>query len=254
MKKQLDAVRIFHTIFKAPAADTQSLITEDRATLRHKLMKEENDEYADACKDNNIVEIADALGDKTYILCGTIIEHGLQHKISRIFDEIQSSNMSKLDQMGNPIFREDGKILKGSNYHKPDIEKILSQPDFSHYEIRHLFEDQLTSMYADNTDSKITDKYIEYVSSYLDLSDEEIANIEKYKNYNITHFNVIENIKGTHAVAYVARVSSPSEDCIADVYFSMEADVEIQAVKFVKSMMTKQCIPKTILEAIKLFS
>ena len=89
-------------------------------------MKEENDEYLDACKEGDLVEIADALGDQLYILCGTILKHGLQHKIEEVFDEIQKSNMSKLDGKGNPIFREDGKILKGENYFKPNIKKILA--------------------------------------------------------------------------------------------------------------------------------
>ena len=60
-----------------------------------------------------------------YILCGTIISHGLQNKIEEIFQEIQSSNMSKLGDNGKPIYREDGKVLKGPNYFKPDIRKIL---------------------------------------------------------------------------------------------------------------------------------
>ena len=60
-----------------------------------------------------------------YILCGTIISHGLQNKIEEIFQEIQSSNMSKLGKNGKPIYREDGKVLKGPNYFKPDIRKIL---------------------------------------------------------------------------------------------------------------------------------
>ena len=89
------------------------------------LMKEENDEYLDACKEGDLVEIADALGDQLYILCGTILKHGLQNKIEEVFDEIQRSNLSKLDINGNPIFREDGKILKGENYFKPNIKKIL---------------------------------------------------------------------------------------------------------------------------------
>jgi predicted HAD superfamily Cof-like phosphohydrolase len=61
-----------------------------------------------------------------YILCGTIIEHGMQDKIEEVFDEIQRSNMSKLGNDGNPIFREDGKVMKGPNYFKPNISKILS--------------------------------------------------------------------------------------------------------------------------------
>ena len=89
-------------------------------------MKEENDEYLDACEKGDLVEIADALGDMMYILCGTILSHGLQSKIEEIFEEIQRSNMSKLDENGKPICREDGKILKSKKYFKPNISKILS--------------------------------------------------------------------------------------------------------------------------------
>ena len=88
-------------------------------------MKEENEEYLDACRQGDLVEVADALGDQLYILCGTILKHGMQHKIEEVFDEIQRSNMSKLDANGKPIFREDGKILKGENYFKPNIKEIL---------------------------------------------------------------------------------------------------------------------------------
>ena len=88
-------------------------------------MHEENEEYLEACKNGDLVEIADALGDMMYILCGTILSHGLQDKIENIFEEIQRSNMSKLGADGKPIYREDGKILKGPNYFKPDIKKQL---------------------------------------------------------------------------------------------------------------------------------
>ena len=90
-------------------------------------MQEENDEYLEAALENNLVQIADALGDKLYILCGTIIAHGLQHKIIEVFNEIHRSNMSKLDSNGKPIYREDGKILKGENYFLPDIKSVLAK-------------------------------------------------------------------------------------------------------------------------------
>jgi predicted HAD superfamily Cof-like phosphohydrolase len=93
--------------------------------LRYNLMKEENEEYLEAAQNDDIVEIADALGDMLYILCGTIIEHGLQHKIEDVFNEIQRSNMSKLGEDGQPIYREDGKVMKGPNYFKPNFEEIL---------------------------------------------------------------------------------------------------------------------------------
>lgn len=90
-------------------------------------MEEENTEYLEACKKGDIVEIADALGDQLYILCGTILKHGLQDKIEAVFEEIQWSNMSKLDKDGKPIFREDGKILKSDQYSKPNIKKVLDK-------------------------------------------------------------------------------------------------------------------------------
>jgi len=89
-------------------------------------MSEENEEYLDASNNNDIIEVADALGDMLYILCGTIIEHGMQDIIEPVFDEIQKSNMSKLGEDGNPIFREDGKVMKGPNYFKPDFKKFFN--------------------------------------------------------------------------------------------------------------------------------
>ena len=126
MKKQINHVAKFHDVFQIgnelrPKID----VGVDVYSLRYNLMKEENEEYLDACKSGDLVEVADALGDQLYILCGTILKHGLQYKIEEVFDEIQRSNMSKLDAQGQPIFREDGKILKGENYFKPNIRKIL---------------------------------------------------------------------------------------------------------------------------------
>lgn len=121
------AVHHFHETFKIGNASTPTLVEERDYTLRYNLIKEENEEYLDACEKGDLVEIADALGDQLYILFGTILKHGLQHKIEEVFDEIQRSNMSKLDEQGNPIFREDGKILKSNLYFRPNIKEILEQ-------------------------------------------------------------------------------------------------------------------------------
>jgi predicted HAD superfamily Cof-like phosphohydrolase len=126
MKNKIEAVKAFHRAFKIgyrenPKAD----LGLEKNLLRYKLMREENEEYLDAATNGDLVEVADALGDLLYILCGTIIEHGLQHKIEEVFDEIQRSNMSKLGEDGQPIYREDGKVLKGPNYFKPSIASIL---------------------------------------------------------------------------------------------------------------------------------
>ena len=126
MKKYTDAVKEFHTAFKIGHLESpKANLGEEKNKLRFNLMKEENEEYLEAANNNDLVEVADALGDMLYILCGTIIEHGMQHKIVEIFDEIQKSNMSKLGENGEPIYREDGKVLKGPNYFKPNISKIL---------------------------------------------------------------------------------------------------------------------------------
>lgn len=94
--------------------------------MRHKLMQEENQEYLDAAEAGDIVEIADALGDQLYVLCGSIIAHGMQDIIEDVFAEIHRSNMSKLGPDGKPIYREgDGKILKGRNYTRPDLKDIV---------------------------------------------------------------------------------------------------------------------------------
>lgn len=126
MKNKLKAVQEFHEAFglgvqQKPIAE----LSESKIKLRYDLMAEENDEYLEAAKDNDLVEVADALGDMLYILCGTILEHGMQYKIEEVFEEIQKSNMSKLGANGEPIYREDGKVMKGPNYFKPNISEII---------------------------------------------------------------------------------------------------------------------------------
>ena len=117
MQKQLNAVKLFHETYGlGVSTEMKADLGKLKNELRFNLMKEENEEYLEAVENNDIVEIADALGDMLYILCGTILEHGLQHKIEEVFDEIQRSNMSKLGEDGKPIYREDGKVMKGPNY------------------------------------------------------------------------------------------------------------------------------------------
>ena len=128
IKNELNAVAKFHDAFGIESADSPSVnIPEQTILLRYNLMKEENEEYLEAAQKNDLIEVADALGDMLYILCGTILSHGMQHKISEVFKEIQRSNMSKLGSDGKPIYREDGKVLKGPNYFKPDIAAILEK-------------------------------------------------------------------------------------------------------------------------------
>ena len=128
LKDNISKVKEFHEVFglehhEEPNANIGRKIYE----LRHRLMQEENDEYLEACEKGDLNLIADALGDKMYILFGSIIAHGLQHKIEEVFTEIHRSNMSKLDDQGKPIYREDGKILKSKNYFLPDIKSVLEK-------------------------------------------------------------------------------------------------------------------------------
>jgi predicted HAD superfamily Cof-like phosphohydrolase len=125
MKEQLKAVETFHKAFGQENGTYPRPLDEHGFNLRHSLMQEENDEYLEACFKNSLIEIADALGDQLYILCGTILKHGMQHIIEDVFNEIQDSNMSKLGADGKPILREDGKILKGPGYFRPDLTKFI---------------------------------------------------------------------------------------------------------------------------------
>ena len=128
LKETISAVEIFHDAFGIKNNYEPTIeLSEKDIELRFNLMNEENSEYLEAAKNGDIVEVADALGDQLYILCGTILKHGLQHKIVEIFTEIQRSNMSKLDINGNPIYREDGKVLKSSLYFRPNIKAILEK-------------------------------------------------------------------------------------------------------------------------------
>lgn len=138
MKNKLNKVKEFQLAFNSPVNETPQLLSLDRARLRFKLMREENEEYLEAHENGDLIEVADALGDKLYILLGTILENGMQHKIDEVFEEIHMSNMSKLGEDGKPIINGEnqtdttrplGKVLKGPNYFKPDIQSILQIDD-----------------------------------------------------------------------------------------------------------------------------
>ena len=128
IEKPINSVKTFHDAFNIDVSVSPTVdLPLDKIKLRFKLMSEENKEYFEAAKNKDLIEIADALGDMLYILCGTILTHGMQDKIEEVFNAIQDSNMSKLGEDGKPIFRKDGKVLKGPNYFKPDLKKIFRE-------------------------------------------------------------------------------------------------------------------------------
>jgi predicted HAD superfamily Cof-like phosphohydrolase len=130
LQNVIEAVEQFHEAFGIDNNYSPTVSLDPKEIeLRYNLMREENEEYLEAAREGNIVEVADALGDQLYILCGTILKHGLQHKIAEVFEEIQRSNMSKLDANGKPIYREDGKVMKSELYFRPNILRILGEEE-----------------------------------------------------------------------------------------------------------------------------
>ena len=92
--------------------------------LRIALIKEELDELQEAMKNNDLLEVADALTDILYVTYGA--GHAFGVDLDKCFDEVQNSNMSKLGENGDPIYNESGKVMKGPNYFKPDLSKFVS--------------------------------------------------------------------------------------------------------------------------------
>jgi predicted HAD superfamily Cof-like phosphohydrolase len=125
MKKQLDQVKEFHLKFLQDMNTTPELLSLEESRLRFKLMDEENVEYLHAAKDEDLVEILDACADQLYILCGTILKHGLQDMIIPAFDLVHANNMAKLGPDGKPIFREDGKIIKPEGFQKVELSTLF---------------------------------------------------------------------------------------------------------------------------------
>lgn len=121
-----DLVMEFHTTYGMPVGDKPQFLTKEREKLRIALIDEEyTDELLPALKEGNLVEVADALGDLVYVIYGMAIEMGIN--LGAILLEIQDSNMSKLGINGKPIYREDGKVLKGPNFKEPDILRVLRE-------------------------------------------------------------------------------------------------------------------------------
>jgi predicted HAD superfamily Cof-like phosphohydrolase len=127
MKDLLSKLQQFNESFDIPYQTKPCNISKEDANLRFSLMFEETQEYHCAAMDNDVIGIADALGDKLYILLGTIIAHGMQDIIVDVFNEIHDSNMSKLDLDGKAKRRADGKIMKGPKYRKPNLEQFINK-------------------------------------------------------------------------------------------------------------------------------
>ncbi len=108
----------FHKVFGLPIIETPTLATQERFELRYSLIFEELCEFADAVKAEDLTAVADSLGDLLYVVIGAALEYGIP--IDEVVEIIHTSNMSKLDVDGTPIYREDGKVLKGPNFLPPE--------------------------------------------------------------------------------------------------------------------------------------
>ncbi len=128
MKNELNKVLEFHRVFQCytntlPVAE----IPENQRVIRARLMQEELDEYCQAAAAGDLEGVADALSDLLYVVLGTYIAHGLQDAAEPLFAEVHRSNMSKLDENGQPIFRADGKVLKSHLFDQPRLKPILER-------------------------------------------------------------------------------------------------------------------------------
>ena len=117
-------VGIFMKTFGQEVKNKPSFSTDKINKLRIDLIKEELDELNEAMKNKDLLEVADALTDILYVTYGA--GHAFGIDLDKCFDEFQNSNMSKLDNNGKPIYNNDGKVIKGPNYFKPDLSKFIS--------------------------------------------------------------------------------------------------------------------------------
>jgi len=118
-----EKVGIFMKVFGQEVKQNASFSTDKINELRLSLIKEEIQELVDAMNNKDLVEVADALTDILYVTYGT--GHAFGINLDKCFEEVQNSNMSKLDKNGKPVYNENGKVMKGPNYFKPDISKYV---------------------------------------------------------------------------------------------------------------------------------
>ena len=120
-----EKVRYFMKTFGQTVKTSADLSTDKINSLRVSLINEELEELKKAISERDILEIADALTDLLYVTNGA--GHAFGIDLDKCFDEVQNSNMSKLDENGKPIYNESGKVLKGPNYFKPDLRKFIKR-------------------------------------------------------------------------------------------------------------------------------
>ena len=117
-------VKIFMETFSQEVKNKRSFSTDKINKLRYDLIKEELEELREAMENKDLLEVADALTDILYVTYGA--GHAFGINLDKCFEEVQNSNMSKLDENGKPIYNEAGKVMKGPKYFKPDLTKFVN--------------------------------------------------------------------------------------------------------------------------------
>tara|TARA_B100001121_G_scaffold261148_1_gene240936 strand:+ start:216 stop:593 length:378 start_codon:yes stop_codon:yes gene_type:complete len=120
-----EKVGLFMSTFGQEVKKKSELSSEKINSLRLSLIQEELEELTKAIQDDDIVEVADALTDILYVTYGA--GHAFGINLDKCFDEVQKSNMSKLDSNGKPIYNDNGKVMKGPDYFKPDLSKFITK-------------------------------------------------------------------------------------------------------------------------------
>lgn len=126
MDNKIASVAEFNKAFNLIRSKKPTLIQQEEYELRHRLMTEELTEYLEACKEGDLLEVCDAIVDLLYVLNGMVIAHGIQDIVEDMYDEVHRSNMSKLEN-GKPLYRSDGKVMKGSEYFKPNLIQFINE-------------------------------------------------------------------------------------------------------------------------------
>lgn len=127
MNPLLRKVAEFNKAFKIENQILPIIPDEATATLRYKLALEELDEFGEAVAAQDIVGILDSLADQLYILLGTVHACGLSNAIEDAFYEVHRSNMTKLGEDGEPVYREDGKVIKSPLFDPPDLQRVIKE-------------------------------------------------------------------------------------------------------------------------------
>ena len=118
-----EKIKTFMTTYGQEVKESASFPDENIIKLRLKLIKEELEEFEQALNDKNLLEVADALTDILYVTYGA--GHSFGINLDACFEEVQRSNMSKLDEDGKPILNEYGKVMKGPNFSKPNLKQFI---------------------------------------------------------------------------------------------------------------------------------